>query len=101
MKKLLFAVFLLTASTAIVTISSENLYARSGGTSTSIPASQVPKPVKINFKSMFPTATKVQWETSNIYYGGVTYTASFYQGTQKWEATYYADGTFITAGPKL
>ena len=99
MKKLLMAVFLLTASAAIVSITSETVYA-SGKTSTKIPASQVPMAVKVSFKSMYSSATQVQWETSTVYYGGTTYSAGFYLGTVKWEATYYADGTFIAARPK-
>lgn len=101
MKKLLLAVFMLSATTAAVTLTPQMVYAKSGGTHTSIPAKLVPTAVKKNFKAMFPDAGKTQWETSTVYYGGITYSASFYRGSQKWEATFYADGTFITAGPKL
>ncbi|HNP23621.1 MAG TPA: hypothetical protein PKM63_06230 [Panacibacter sp.] len=104
MKKVLFAILLVSASVSMVAINSDSVYAaRSGknGGSTSIPASQVPTAVKKSFKSMYPTATKLQWEMAPLYYGGNVYTAGFYLGTQKWEANYYADGTFISAAPKI
>ena len=101
MKKLILAVFLLTASFAMVALSTQTVYAKSGGNSNSIPASQVPKPVKKNFKSMYPTATQVEWEYKPVYYGTPVYTASFHLGSQKWEANYNADGTFVSAYPKV
>lgn len=101
MKKILLAVFLIAASVTLVGISSQQVYAKSGGNSNSIPASQVPKPVKRNFKMMYPTATQVEWEYKPVYYGSPMYTASFYLGAQKWEANYYADGTFVSAYPKV
>ena len=103
MKKIILAVLLVSASVSIVVLSSETIYARSGkgGSKSSIPASQVPTAVKKNFRSMYPGVTKVQWEMAPIYYGGNVYTAEFYLGTQKWEASYYADGTFISAVPKI
>lgn len=101
MKKLILAVFLFTATTAMITLSSQTLFAKSGGTSVQIPASQVPKPVKKNFRSMYPTAKSVQWEYEAVYYGSPVYTAEFYLGSQKWEADYNGDGTFISAKIKL
>lgn len=104
MKKILFAILLVSASASLVAINSDTVYAArsgKGGNSSNIPASQVPTAVKRNFKSMYPTGTKVQWEMAPLYYGGNVYTAGFYLGTQKWEANYYADGTFISAAPKI
>lgn len=103
MKKIILALLLVSASVSLVAVNYETVYARSGGggTSTRIPASSVPTAVKRSFKSMYPTGTKVQWEMAPIYYGGNVYTAGFYLGTQKWEANYYADGTFISAAPKI
>ena len=62
MKKLLLAVFMLTATFSIIGVSAESVYARSGGSTNSIPASQVPKAVKKDFKSMYSTATQIEWE---------------------------------------
>ena len=101
MKKLILAVFLLSATTATLTLAPESSYARSGGSTNSIPASQVPKPVKRDFKSMYPTATQVEWEYKPVYYGTPVYTASFHLGSQKWEANYTADGAFVSAYPKV
>ncbi|HRH48649.1 MAG TPA: hypothetical protein PLP23_07855 [Panacibacter sp.] len=102
MKKIMLALFLLSATAAMVTLSSETVYAKSGGGgSNGIPASQVPKPVKKNFKGMYATATSVEWEYKPVYYGTPVYTASFYLGAQKWEANYNSDGTFVSAYPKV
>ncbi|HRI20361.1 MAG TPA: hypothetical protein PLA68_05385 [Panacibacter sp.] len=102
MKKLMFALFLLSASAAMVTLSTETVYARSGGGNTnSIPASQVPKPVKKTFKGLYSTAGQVEWEYKPVYYGTPVYTASFYLGAQKWEANFTADGIFVSAYPKV
>jgi len=101
MKKLLLVVFMLTATFSIIGVSAESVYARSGGSTNSIPASQVPKAVKKNFKSMYPTATQIEWEFKPVYYGTRVYTASFHLGSQKWEANFYADGTFLSAYPKI
>ncbi len=100
MKKIMLAVFLLSATATMVGLPSETVYAKGGGNSNSIPASQVPAPVKKNFKSMYPTATQVEWEYTPVYYGTPVYTASFRLGSQKWQANYYADGTFVSAYPK-
>ncbi|CAN5783848.1 hypothetical protein BH10BAC2_BH10BAC2_35730 [soil metagenome] len=60
-----------------------------------------PKPVKKNFKLMYPTATQVDREYKSVYYGTTGYTESFHLGAQKWEANYNADGTFVSAYPKV
>lgn len=101
MKKLLLAVLMLTATFSIIGVSAESVYAKSGGSTNSIPASQVPKVVKRNFKSMYPTATQIEWEYKPVYYGTPVYTASFHLGSQKWEANFYADGSFLSAYPKI
>lgn len=101
MKKLLFALMLFAAIPSLVVLSSSSAYAFSGGKGgTKIPASQVPRPVKKTFRADFPTATQVEWEFSTVYYGGNTYTASFNNNGQKWEATFSADGALLTAAPK-
>lgn len=103
MRKLILAVLLLTATTAMLTLSVTPTYAKSGGGggSNSIPASQVPKPVKRSFKSQYTAASQVEWEYKPVYYGTPVYTATFYLGAQKWEANYNADGTFVSAYPKV
>ena len=107
MKKLIFALFILCASVTLISISTETVYASGGkggsggggGTSNKIPASQVPAPVKKNFKADFPTATQVEWEYTPVYYGTPVYTANFKLNGTKWAASYYADGTRISAYP--
>lgn len=101
MKKLLLAVLMVTATFTIIGVSTETVYAKSGGNTNSIPASQVPKPVKRTFKSMYTTATQIEWEYKPVYYGTPVYTASFHLGSQKWEANFYADGSFVSAYPKI
>lgn len=103
MKKLLFAVLLITASAAMVTADIQPSFAKSGGgNSDNIPASQVPKPVKKNFRTMYPGVGQVEWDfTPAAYYGYAYYTAGFKIGSQKWEANYREDGTFISAYPKM
>ncbi len=109
MKKIFLALFLLVATTTIIGISSEPVFASggsgggkhggSGGETNpnSIPASQVPSPAKKSFNSQYPTATQVQWEYKPIYYGTPIYTVDFYLGSQRWEANYSADGTLVSA----
>lgn len=100
MKKLILALFLLSASVTIIGINSTTIYAKSGGNSNTIPASQVPAPAKKNFRADYPAAKSVEWEYTPVYYGTPVYTASFKLGHDKWAASYYPDGTRISAYPK-
>ena len=105
MKKIILAILLVSASLVLHTsVNAQAITSKGkhggGDAGSTIPASQVPKPVKMSFKSQYPTATNVQWEYKPVYYGTPVYTASFYLGSQKWEANYYADGTFLSAYPK-
>ena len=101
MKKVMLVLMLLCASVSLIGVSTLSVYASGGSNSNKIPASQVPAPVKTNFHAGFPSATQTEWEvTPAVYYGPTIYTASFKQNGQKWQANYYADGTFISAYPK-
>jgi len=101
MKKLILALFLLSASVTMIGICSETVYAKSGGgNSNEIPASEVPAPVKKSFKADYPNAKSVEWEYTPVYYGTPVYTASFKQGHDKWVSSYYPDGTRVSAYPK-
>jgi len=100
MKKLMLALFLLSASVMMIGTSSTVVYAKSGGNSNTIPASEVPSLVKKSFRTDYPDAKSVEWEYTPVYYGSSVYTANFKLGHDKWSASYYADGTRISAYPK-
>ncbi len=103
MKKLLLAVLLCTAAPAMVLVSSQATYARSGSNDgTSIPASTVPKPVRQTFRQMYSTASQTKWfYNPPVYYGTASYSAEFYLGIEKWEATFDPSGTFLFAVRKV
>ena len=100
MKKIFLVATLLVAVPSFVVLNVQSVYARSNRGGTPIPASQVPRPVKKSFKQAFPDATQVEWEYTALYYGGVTYIASFKLNGQKWEASFSPDGVLISSGPK-
>lgn len=99
MKKIMLALFMFSATATLVVSSTKMVYAK-GGDNNTIPASQVPAPVLKSFAAQYPTAKQTQWEFKPVYYGTPLYTASFKIGSQKWEANYYADGSFISAYPR-
>ena len=101
MRKLLFALLIVVAAPAFITVHVQASYAARSGNGIKIPASQVPKAVKRSFKQSFPTATQVEWEYNPQYYGGNIYTASFHLNGQRWEASFNESGTMLSSGPKV
>ena len=102
MKKVFLAasLFLAAASSTIVTTASAaTMSTSSKGDGQHIPASQVPAPVMASFTSHFPTATNVQWEKEKEH-GQTTYQADFLLNGKRWRATFAADGTMLSAGPR-
>lgn len=76
MKKILFAVCIMLASSTFT------VPAHAGGNSakdvTTVPSTQVPQRILMQFHSMYPGATNVQWELlPPAYYGSTQYRASF------------------------
>ena len=69
------------------------------GDGTHIPASEVPRPVKVSFRNMFPTATNVRWELEREH-GQTVYQADFLLDGKRWRAVFSADGTFIKGGAR-
>ena len=87
MRKLLFA--LLLAFTALACSKSNNNNVPIGV----ISASQVPSAVMSAYNTRYPSASgQIEWEKED----GNTYKVKFYQGSQRWQAIFKADGTFIT-----
>lgn len=85
MKKLLLAL-LISTTTLSCSKSSSN-------TSTSISASQVPSPVMSSFNSKYPGASgQIEWEKED----SNTYKVKFFIGSQRWQAIFKADGTFLS-----
>jgi hypothetical protein len=85
MKQLLLAILI---STAAISCSKSNT-----NTSTSISASQVPSAVMTTYNTKYPTASgQIEWEKED----GNTYKVKFFIGSQRWQAFFKADGTFIS-----
>jgi hypothetical protein len=85
MKKLLLALLISTATLSCSKSSSN--------TSTSISASQVPSPVMSSFNSKYPNASgQIEWEKED----GNTYKVKFFIGSQRWQAIFNADGSFVS-----
>ena len=102
MRKVIFVLMILSASVSLIGISPALVHAsgKGGGNNQKIPASQVPAPVMSSFNASFPNAKQTEWEvTPAVYYGPTIYTASFKLNGQKWQASYYADGTMVSSGP--
>jgi len=58
----------------------------------SIPASQVPAAVMSSYQSKYPGASgQVEWEIEH----GITYKVKFFIGSQRWQAQFNSNGTFI------
>jgi putative salt-induced outer membrane protein YdiY len=84
MKKLLLALLISTATLSC---------SKSNNTSTTISASQVPSPVMSSFNAKYPTASgQIEWEKED----SNTYKVKFYIGSQRWQAIFKADGTFVS-----
>ena len=84
MKKLLFAL-LLGMSMLACTKSNDNA-------SENISASQVPAAVMSTYNARYPAASgQIEWEIEH----GNTYKVKFFIGSQRWQAQFNMDGTFI------
>ena len=101
MKKIFLAASILIAATSFagsVTANATTMSLVKGG-GVHISQSQVPAPVLASFNSSFPNATNVQWERETEH-GRTTYQADFYMNGKRWRATFAANGTLLSAGPK-
>ena len=86
MKKLLLALCL---SLTMLACSKSNDNASSDG---HISASQVPTTVMSTYNTRYPSASgQVEWEIEH----GNTYKVKFFIGSQRWQAQFKTDGTFI------
>ena len=95
MKKILFAVLMVSSISAFATIPARtSSVIMMKGDGKHIPASQVPAPVMDSFNSMFPTATNVQWEVEKEH-GSKVYQAEFTQNGKRYKAQFAPDGTFL------
>ncbi len=88
MKK--FLILLMVAASFFTACSKSN---SSSPTSVSIPASQVPSAVMTSFTTKYPGASgQIEWERED----GSKYKVKFFIGAQRWQASFKADGTFIS-----
>ena len=96
MKRILFAVLMLTSVSAFASKGSivSNVVALKSGDGRHISASQVPAPVMETFNSKFPNATNVQWEVEKEH-GSKVYQAEFTQNGKRFKAQFAPDGTFL------
>lgn len=89
MRKILFFLALTTVIMSSTCSKSDDTVS----SSTSINASSVPSAVTANFNSRYPSATgQIEWEKEN----GNTYKVKFFIGSQRWQAIFASDGTFIS-----
>ena len=89
MKKLLF---MLLISTVTMSTTCSKYDDRVSG-STVISSSQVPSGVMSNFNTRYPAATgQIEWEREN----GNTYKVKFFIGSQRTQAIFASDGSFIS-----
>lgn len=96
MKKLILAVFLMSAASfsfANVSTNPSVSYFKSGD-GRHIPASQVPDAVINSFNNKFPNAHNVQWEVEKEH-GSKVYQAEFTQNGKRFKAQFAPDGTFL------
>jgi hypothetical protein len=86
MKKLLLAVFL--SMTMLACTKSDDNSMSDGH----IAASQVPAAVMSTFNTKYPSASgQIEWEIEH----GNTYKVKFFIGSQRWQAQFITNGTFI------
>lgn len=84
MKKLLLFLMLATA-----TVSCH----KSNDNNSSINASAVPGTITSSFNTRYPSASgQIEWEKED----GNTYKVKFFQGAQRWQAIFAADGSFLS-----
>lgn len=87
MKKLLIALFLCSTMMACSKSSNNN-----NDNDDHITASQVPSSVMTSFNTRYPTASgQIEWELEH----GNTYKVKFFIGSQRWQAQFMSNGTFI------
>jgi len=66
---------------------------KSNEDNTGISASAVPSGVTSSFNARYPSASgQIEWEKED----GNTYKVKFFQGSQRWQAFFKADGTFLS-----
>ncbi|MBK7374640.1 MAG: hypothetical protein IPJ02_03470 [Chitinophagaceae bacterium] len=88
-RKILFFLALISITMAI-SCSKQNDAVSS---STVISSSAVPASVMSNFNSRYPSAGgQIEWEKEN----GNTYKVKFFLGSQRWQALFAPDGSFIS-----
>ncbi len=84
LKRILLALLI---STAAVSCSKSN------NNDSSISSSQVPSSVMSAFNTRYPNASgQIEWEKED----SSTYKVKFFIGSQRWQAIFKADGTFIS-----
>lgn len=89
MKKILFMLMLATVTMSSTCSKSDDLVSAS----TVVSSSQVPSPVMSSFNNRYPAATgQIEWEKEN----GNTYKVKFFIGSQRWQAIFASDGSFIS-----
>jgi len=86
MKKLLLALFLCTTMLACSKSNDNN------SSDDHILASQVPAAVMSTYNTRYPAASgQIEWELEH----GNTYKVKFFIGSQRWQAQFSSNGTFI------
>ena len=89
MRKILFFLALSTVTMSTTCSKHDDMVS----SSTSVRSSGVPSSVMNNFNSRYPTASgPIEWEKEN----GNTYKVKFFIGSQRWQAIFASDGTFIS-----
>jgi hypothetical protein len=86
MKKILLALLI---STAVISCSKSS----NSSFPVAISTSQVPAAVMTSFNSRYPAASgQIEWEQED----SNTYKVKFFIGSQRWQAIFKADGTFLS-----
>jgi hypothetical protein len=97
MKKVIFAALMLTAVSTLATheksFAAYSISKFSGG-GTHIPASEVPRAVKVSFNTRYQNARNVQWQIERED-GRKVYQAEFTLNGVRWKAQFLPDGTFL------
>lgn len=89
MKKFLFILLLATVTMSSTCSKNDDIVSNS----TSISASQVPAAVMSAYNSRYPAASgQIEWEKED----GSTYKVKFFIGSQRTQAIFAANGTFIS-----
>lgn len=89
MKKFLIILFLATVTMSSTCSKSDDIFSNS----TSISVSQVPPGVMNAYNSRYPSASgQIEWEKED----GNTYKVKFFIGSQRMQAIFAANGSFIS-----